>query len=193
MLGKIEGGRRRGRQRIRWLDGITDSGSWWWAGRPGVLQFMGLQRVRHNGATELNWTEAIPVWGLNSVSHELGNPSLLANGSKNLLSWVVLTKGIVLLQVVISLALGSFLICVYWSVLRLKLKWILCRSLKLSMCSSFLSSSALQSLANLRFQNWTLILNSVTTSFVSLLSEVIILCCLLSKLWKPLFDTFVNF
>ena len=64
MLGKIEGGRRRRRQRVRWLDGITDlmdlswasSGSWWWTGKPGLLQFMGLQRVRHDWATELNWT-----------------------------------------------------------------------------------------------------------------------------------------
>ena len=60
--GKNEGGRRRGWQRIRLLDGITDSmdtnsGSWWWTGRPGVLQSMGSQRVRHNWATELNWTE----------------------------------------------------------------------------------------------------------------------------------------
>ena len=31
------------------------SGSWWWTGRPGVLQFMGSQRVRDDGATELNW------------------------------------------------------------------------------------------------------------------------------------------
>ena len=32
-----------------------NSGSWWGTGRPGVLQFMGLQRVRHNWVTELNW------------------------------------------------------------------------------------------------------------------------------------------
>ena len=34
------------------------SGSWWWTGKPGVLQSMGLQRVRHDWATELNWSEA---------------------------------------------------------------------------------------------------------------------------------------
>ena len=60
-----EGRRRRGRRRMRWLYGITDlmdmgwvdSRSWWWTGRPDVLQFMGSQRVGHNWATELNWTE----------------------------------------------------------------------------------------------------------------------------------------
>ena len=35
----------------------VNSRSWWWTGRPGVLQFMGSQRVGHDWATELNWTE----------------------------------------------------------------------------------------------------------------------------------------
>ena len=64
-LGKIEGGRRRGQQRMRWLEGITDpmgtwvwvnSGSWWWTRRPGVLQSMVSQGVWE---TELNWTDMI--------------------------------------------------------------------------------------------------------------------------------------
>ena len=62
MLGKIEGRRRRGRQRMKWLDGITDSmdvsvnsGSWWWTERPGMLRFMGSQRVGHNWVTDLIW------------------------------------------------------------------------------------------------------------------------------------------
>ena len=58
------GRRRTGRQRMRWLDGIIDSmdmswassGSWWWTGKPGVLQAMELQRVRHDWATELSFS-----------------------------------------------------------------------------------------------------------------------------------------
>ena len=63
MLGKIEGGRRRGWQRMRWLDGTTDLmgmsvsklQDWSWTGKPGVLQSVGSQRVGHNWATELNY------------------------------------------------------------------------------------------------------------------------------------------
>ena len=40
-----------------WTRGWVNSRSWWWTGRPGVLRFMGLQRVGHDWVTELNWTE----------------------------------------------------------------------------------------------------------------------------------------
>ena len=39
-----------------WLDG-HESGSWWWTGKPGVLQSMGSQRVGHDWVSELNWTQ----------------------------------------------------------------------------------------------------------------------------------------
>ena len=45
----------------RWTWVWVNSGSWWWTGRPGVLQFMGLRRVRHNWATELNWIKFFPL------------------------------------------------------------------------------------------------------------------------------------
>ena len=41
----------------QWTWVWVNSGSWWWTGRPGVLQSMGLQRLGHNWVTELNWTE----------------------------------------------------------------------------------------------------------------------------------------
>ena len=39
----------------QWTWAWVNSGSWWWTGRPGMLQSMGPQRVRHDWVTELNW------------------------------------------------------------------------------------------------------------------------------------------
>ena len=65
MLGGIgAGGEGDNRGKEGWMASLTrwtwvwvNSGSWWWTGRPAVLQFMGSQRVGHGWATELNWTE----------------------------------------------------------------------------------------------------------------------------------------
>ena len=56
----------------RWTWVWVNSRSWWWTGRPGVLQFMGSQRVGHNWATELNWTEYILSYFIFTKSYENG-------------------------------------------------------------------------------------------------------------------------
>ena len=58
----------------QWTWVWVNSGSWWWTGRPGVLQSMGSQRVRHNCETELNWTEP---WQASYPPFAF-NPSLLS-------------------------------------------------------------------------------------------------------------------
>ena len=68
MLGGIGGRRRRGQQRRRWLDGITDlmdlNLCWWWTGRPGMLGFMGSQGVGHDWVTDLIWSDSIMLISL---------------------------------------------------------------------------------------------------------------------------------
>ena len=67
MLGKIQGRRRRGQQRMRWLDGITSfwtwvwtsSESWWWTGRSDVLQSRCAGVIESDTTDWLNWTELI--------------------------------------------------------------------------------------------------------------------------------------
>ena len=66
ILGKIKGRRRRGQQRMRWLDGITNSRDMSWSqlpelGRPGTLQSLGSQRVGHDWVTELSWRFASKI------------------------------------------------------------------------------------------------------------------------------------
>ena len=53
----------------QWTWVWASSGSWWWTGKPGMLQSMGSQRVRHNWATELNWTQYLWVISIKSASY----------------------------------------------------------------------------------------------------------------------------
>ena len=63
MLGKIEGERKRGWQRMRWwMASLTqwtwvwvNSTNWWWTGKPGMFQSMGSEKVRQDWVTNQNW------------------------------------------------------------------------------------------------------------------------------------------
>ena len=67
ILGKIESWSRKGWQKMRWLDGVANSvdirlsssGIWWWTGKHGILQAMGLESVGQDRGTVLNWTDVL--------------------------------------------------------------------------------------------------------------------------------------
>ena len=95
MLGKIEGRRRRGWQRMRWLDGITDSMDmslsklWelWRTGKPGMLQSIGLQRIVTT--EQLNWTGNSLWWGTPCIgSAKRERPPGTRQWSESWLSWM---------------------------------------------------------------------------------------------------------
>ena len=60
----------------QWTWVWVDSGSWWWTGRPGVMWFMRSQRVRHDWAPEVNWTD-----------HLASSSCLRTHPSKSLPTW----------------------------------------------------------------------------------------------------------
>ena len=71
----------------QWTWVWVNSGSWWWTGRPGVLRFMGSQRVRHDWATELNWTDVLCVSMCVSVC--VCVRERLYMNTDSLISWIV--------------------------------------------------------------------------------------------------------
>ena len=75
----------------RWTWVWVNSGSWGWTGRPGVLRFMGSQRVGHDWATELNWTEpkiGVAVIQLHffHVSLDIDSPTVQGSSFSHLLN-----------------------------------------------------------------------------------------------------------
>ena len=63
----------------RWTWVWVNSRSWWWTGRPGMLWFLGSQRVGHDWATEVNWTESY----FSGLSFIIVSFSYVWNGNKS--------------------------------------------------------------------------------------------------------------
>ena len=98
----------------QWTGVWVGSGSWWWTGKPGMLQSMGLQRVGHDSATELNWKAAAK----NLTDRSSRIPQHLSNSWENWLSywnwilWVLPFPGPLLLLTLI-LTYDPCLMCLF--------------------------------------------------------------------------------
>ena len=66
----------------RWTWVWVDSGSWWWTGKPGMLQSMGSQRVEHKWATELNWTDWVGDNNITLMGFQKGSVAQMQVGRK---------------------------------------------------------------------------------------------------------------
>ena len=103
----------------QWTSVWVSSGSWWWTGRPGVLRFMGSQRVGHNWVTELNWC-VLEIW-YKSIIEETEHANihmwtyLCLHNEKSLRGWCV--ELYFHCQTVTTLAESpqTFLSCLLWS------------------------------------------------------------------------------
>ena len=99
MLGKMKaGGEGDDKGWDGWMASVTqwtwvwvNSRSWWWTGRPGVMQSMGLQRVRQDWVTELNWTDRFLGLFSNLLDQNLGfgSSTLYCNKIFRIFSWLM--------------------------------------------------------------------------------------------------------
>ena len=76
----------------QWTWVWVNSGSWWWTGRPGLLQFMGLQRVGHDWATELNWETFTFRGTLHTQGPKECKPLLPSRNSFWVSNWKIIWK-----------------------------------------------------------------------------------------------------
>ena len=101
----------------RWTWVWVNSGSWWWTGRPGVLQFMGSLRVGHDWATELNWYCIFVVIFLLFLKH---TKIILADFTFHCLQHSVVSTQIYLLKSFLKLLhprVGSFTLKLFYILL----------------------------------------------------------------------------
>ena len=99
MLGKMKvGGEGDDKGWDGWMASLTqwtwvwvNSRSWWWTGRPGMMQSMGSQRVRQDWVTELNWTDRFLGLFSNLLDQNLGfgSSTLYCNKIFRIFSWLM--------------------------------------------------------------------------------------------------------
>ena len=79
----------------RWTWVWVNSGSWWWTGRPGVLRFMGSQKIGHDWGTELNWLNSLYFlqWCYLWLHLEILEPFLQGSFLHFIKQQVLLTQG----------------------------------------------------------------------------------------------------
>ena len=79
----------------RWTWVWVNSGSWWWTGRPGVLRFMGSQRIGHDWETDLIWSD-LKITADGDCSHEMKRRLLLRRKAMTNLDSILKTRNIIL-------------------------------------------------------------------------------------------------
>ena len=107
--------------RLTWI--WVNSRRWWWTGRPGVLRFMGLQRVGHDWATELNWDYLLgpPITDLATeelTSKLSGGQEELIGGLLNILNTPLGNSFTLFLNRILQAVITN------WSKLVVKIKFI---------------------------------------------------------------------
>ena len=111
----------------RWTRVWASSGSWWWTGRPGVLQSMGSQRVGHDRVTDLNWTPPIchEVMGPEAMILVLFECWVL---NQHLIFFWMLSFSVCSFkkQCLIALLVCSFLSFCLWAYCLFGMAWLFC-------------------------------------------------------------------
>ena len=99
----------------RWAWVWVKSRSWWWTGRPGVLQFMGSQRVGHNWATELNRTELRSLRLKNKTTQMIVWISQILNVDISIIFAKILLCGLIWKNNLNTFDMGGWMIVVIWN------------------------------------------------------------------------------
>ena len=95
----------------------VNSGSWWWTGRPGVLRFMGSQRVGHDWVTELNWYHRdtdLKLYLCDFTSPLWASAFLLCKMGRIIPPYMLWTWGLITIIIINHNKIIIIIICIYY-------------------------------------------------------------------------------